>query len=142
MVVVVVSNEYKRVDLKSAPGGYVQIRPLPYGKKLERRDKSTKMSLEAQARGKKGEADVQKFELEQISTWAAGFDFAYCIGEHNLTDQNKNKLDFSDPRVLNHLDPKVGQEIEAALAEINGDEEENLEDFLNPPTSTSEAVGS
>lgn len=138
---VVDPNSYERVELKSAPpDGYVMVRPLPYGLKLERRDKATKMSMEAASgKGKKqSQDDTQKIELETLSSWSTAYDFSHCIGEHNITDANGNVLELGNPMVLKLLNPKIGSELEKILSELNDDEdEESMEDFTKRLTSSS-----
>lgn len=146
--------EPQRYDLtKSLPatngneGGFIMARPLPFGMKLERRDKSLKMSMEQKStpRGKnrrRTQEDVQKIDLETYNSWAFAFDAAYCITDHNLTDVNDVPLDFTNPMTLKILDPKIGQEIEEILAELNGDEDEDeLADFTKSHTSLSPDEG-
>lgn len=139
------TSKYTRYDLKTLPptdsedGGYIMARPLPYGMKLSRRDKATRMSME-QAVGRPGQknAQVSKIEIDTLSELSAQHDFAYCIGDHNITDENGNKLDFSNPMVLKSLDPRLGSEIERILADINGDDDElYAEDFTNQSTTSS-----
>lgn len=142
-VVTVDPNNSEKFPLKTAPkdpndpndeDGWVQLRPLPYGKKLQRRDGMSKMSMKAQS--KKG--DDGAIELQSFNDWAVGFDFAYCIVDHNLTDSNKVKLDFTKPMSRNLLDPKVGSEIEKLINSLNEDEdEESLEDFLSRSNTSS-----
>lgn len=116
--------------------GWVQLRPLPYGKKLQRRDGMSKMSMKAQSG--KGKGTDGEIELQSFNVWAVGFDFAYCIVDHNLTDANKVKLDFTKPMSRNLLDPKVGSEIEKLINSLNEDEdEESLEDFLQRSSTSS-----
>lgn len=108
---VVDPTHFERVELKSAPpDGYAMVRPLPYGLKLERRDKATKMSMEAASgkKGKQSQDDTQKIELETLSSWSTAYDFSHCIGEHNITDANGNVLDLGNPMVLKLLNPKIG----------------------------------
>lgn len=139
-------NEYQRFDLKSAPpDGFVMARALPFGMKQERRDKAMQMTMEqrTEKRGKNRrrvvEDDVQTINLKTLSEWSTQFDFAYCIGEHNLTDQNGHSLDFTNPMTFKILNPKIGSEIEQILLELNEDEdEESLEDFIKLSTSSSE----
>lgn len=139
-------NEYQRFDLKSAPpDGFVMARALPFGMKQERRDKAMQMTMEqrTEKRGKNRrrvvEDDVQTINLKTLSEWSTQFDFAYCIGEHNLTDQNGHPLDFTNPMTFKILNPKIGSEIEQILLELNEDEdEESLEDFIKLSTSSSE----
>lgn len=138
---------YERYDLKTLKAdpnkagdedGYVMLRPLPFGMKLERRDKATKMSMEAQTGRSRGEDQPQKFELETLSKWSRAYDFKHCIGEHNLTDVNGNKLDFGNPLTLGLLAPKVGSELESLVDALNEDEsEESLEDFIERSTTAS-----
>jgi len=129
----------ERFELKSAPAdpndpndesGFIVLRPLPYGMKLTRRDKATKMMMRSNpAQAKKAQAE-STVELESQTEWAVAFDFANCIIDHNLTDQNQRKLDFSRPLDLKLLNPKVGSEIERLINSLNEDEDElMLEDF-------------
>lgn len=139
-------NKYERFELKTLKAdpsvagdenGYVMLRPLPFGLKLERRDKATKMSMEA-ATGKGRSEDTQKFELETLSKWSRAYDFKHCIGDHNITDVNGVKLDFGNPMTLQLLDPKLGSELESLIDALNEDEsEESLEDFIERSTSQS-----
>lgn len=147
MPVATVSVEAQRYELKSVEGGYIMARPLPYGMVLERRDKGTKMSMEQEIqRGKRNrsrnqnEPEVQKIELETLSSWTAQHDFAYCIVDHNLTDAKNVKLDFASPMAIKALDPRIGGEIERILLELNEPEEdeETMESFTTPPTSSSQ----
>jgi hypothetical protein len=137
-------DEYEKYDLKTLPGAYVMLRPLPFGQKLARRDRATQMSMEQKVeRGRRGrkvaESDVQTIKLETLSEWSTLFDFSHCIGEHNLEDANGNKLDMGNAMTLQILDPKVGSEIEALISNLNDDEdEESLEDFIERSTSSSE----
>lgn len=159
-IVTVDPNASEKFALKTAPAdpndendedGWVQLRALPYGKKLTRRDKSTKMKMQAQGSGK-GKNETQDIELESLNEWAVAYDFAYCIVDHNLTDQNKVKVDFAKPFALSLLDPKVGTEIEKLINSLNEDEDElSMEDFLglsksslteDSSDSTAPAVGS
>lgn len=153
MPVATVTNEALRYDLKSLPpangeeGGYIMARPLPYGMKLARRDKATRMRMEqemptgnrAQRRAAAKEQQTQKIELDMQSEWAAQHDFAYCIVEHNLTDVNGTLLDFTKPMAFKSLNPKVGEEIERILSDINDeeDDEETLETFTKLSSSSS-----
>lgn len=137
-------EEYQRFELASAPpDGYVMLRPLPYGMKLSRRSKATKMMMRSQApvKGQKQVQTDQIFELESMDEWAVAHDFGYCIGDHNLEDSKGNKLDFANPMTLKLLDPRVGSEIERLIDDLNNEEgEESLEDFLARSTSSSEDV--
>lgn len=147
-VVTVDPQNSQKFELKTAPkdptdptdeDGWVLLRPLPYGMKLKRRDGMSKMSM------RQGKTSDGEIELQSFNDWAVGFDFAYCIVDHNLTDANKTKLDFSKPMSRNLLDPKVGSEIERLINSLNEDpDEESLEDFLqrSNTSSTTESTDS
>ena len=128
----------EKINLKSLEGAYVRLKSMPFGKKLERRDKATRMSMMMEAENrKKGKKDEPtEVKLDILNRWSTAFDFAQCIGEHNLTDDNDKPLDLSNPDVLDILDPRVGTEIEALIADLIGDDEE-LTDFTLPATSSS-----
>lgn len=131
-------NHFEREELTSLDEAYIMVRPLPYGMKLQRRDKATRMYMEANPGKKKKDAEneVQRFELETMNEWATLFDFSYCIGEHNLEDAKGALLDFTSPMTLKILDPKVGSELERILGKYNEeDSEEELEDFIKRHTS-------
>ena len=135
-------SAYERKDLKSLQGAYIMVRPLPYGKKLERRDKATRMFMESEVKSGKSqrqvETEMQRFELETLNKWARVFDFSYCIGDHNITDVNGQNLDFSSPMTYNTLAPRIGDEIEEILDSINNAEDDGDEDTFTPlPLSSS-----
>jgi hypothetical protein len=140
-VVTVDPGDYDRFPLTSAPAdpndpndedGYIMARPLPYGMKLKRRDRSSKMTM----RGDKKDASL---ELGSFIEGNVKFDFGYCIGEHNLKDKNGNLVDFTQPTAFALLDPRVGDEIESILNKINGDEdEEDASDFQRQSSSSSQ----
>lgn len=134
-------TEYERFDLKHAPpDGYVMLRQLPYGLKLERRDKATRMRMIAEApKGGRGAVGKQELEFETYSEWSQHFDFSYCIGDHNLTDPNGTPLDFTKPMTMKLLSPIIGSEIERYINQLNEDpDEETLEDFDKRSTTLSE----
>lgn len=149
-IVTVDPADFERFDLKTAlkdpndptdEDGYIMLRPLPYGMKLTRSDKALRMSMRAQGpqdHKKKGEQD-QTIDLQTAQEWTAHFDFSYCIGDHNLTDKNKVKIDFTKPMALKLLNPKVGTEISDLIDALNQDEdEESAEDLVRRATSYSE----
>lgn len=143
-IVTVNPEEYERFDLKTAPpDGYVMLRPLPYGMKLSRRSKATRMMMRSQPgmnSGKSAQQQEQVFEVESMDEWAVAFDFQYCIGEHNLQNRDGTIIDFSkQPQMkIKLLDPKVGTEIERLIDALNNDEdEESLEDFLKRQSTSS-----
>lgn len=161
-IVTVDPEQYERFELKTAPAdpndpndenGYVMLRPLPYGMKLSRRSKATRMMMRSQPAQSRKQAQSQEqvFEVESMDEWAVAFDFQYCIGEHNLKARDGKLIDFqtNTHMKIKMLDPKVGTEIERLIDALNNDEdEESLEDFLRrsgtsstDETSSSETAG-
>ena len=149
-VVTVDPEDFTRYELKSAPkdpndpndeDGYVYLRPLPYGMKLTLRDGAIKqrMLVKQPGRSRKNEKqEDQAIELDTVSEWASHYEMAYCIGKHNLTDSNKELVDFTSPMSLKSLDPRVGTEIEKLLFDLNQDEDdESIEDFLKRSSTSS-----
>lgn len=144
-----ISTETERFELESLSGGFVELKPLPYGGVLTRRESAMKMSMEQtgnraarRGRGHAKDADSNsgKIDVELLQRWARAYEFRHCIVDHNLTDKNDKKLDFSNAMTLDILNPKVGTEIERLLDEINGEEsEEDLENFISSATNSSEA---
>jgi hypothetical protein len=142
-----VSTDTERKDLESLPGGYVEVKPLPYGGVLTRRESAMKMSMEQtggnraarRRRAQDGKDDSGKIDVELLQRWARAYEFKHCIVDHNLETRDGQKLDFGNPMTLDVLNPKVGVEIERILDEINGeDTEEELENFIKSATTSSE----
>lgn len=139
------TSESERRELKSLPGAYIRVRPLPYGMKLERRDKATRMFMESEGAPAKGNRknnnaskETTRLELETLNKWSAFYDFQYCIVEHNITDTNERVLDFTKRMDFESLSPKIGSEIERILDEINNEDEDfDEEDFTRLPSSSS-----
>lgn len=142
-VVTVDPKEYQRFELETAPpDGYVMLRPLPYGMKLSRRSKATKMMMRSQPAQSRKQAQQQEqvFEVESMDEWAVAFDFQYCIGEHNLQMADGNLINFQDrtTMAIKLLDPKVGSEIERLIDNLNNaEDEESFEDFLKQQSTSS-----
>lgn len=142
-------NKFIRYELKTAKknpddpndeDGFVMLRPLPFGMVLDRQDKTLSMRMKArrpQDRKKKGgEDELPDIDLKNLNRDATEYDFKYCIGDHNLTDINGVKLDFSNPLIFSVLDPRIAQEISGYIDELNNPEDaEDAEDFIRRATS-------
>jgi len=111
---VVNTQETLRFDLKSCPGGYVVLRRLTYGQYLQRREMAAKMQFS----GKPGSGDVQG-ELAAANRKVVEFEFANCIVEHNLEDNDGNILDFRQAWSVQAIDPRIGEEIGSHIDEMN-----------------------
>jgi hypothetical protein len=118
------SENVERHELKTAPpDGFVVVRRLSYGQVLQRRS-MMKLEVAAGGKGKSLEGELaladQKYTL---------FDFQHCIVEHNLEDPSGRKLNLGTLHDLVQLDPKIGQEIEEILSELNDLDDKDEEDL-------------
>lgn len=125
-----ISDEVIRKDLKSLKGAWVDLRPLPFGQMLERRDRASRMSMQTGQRGKDNKVDI-----DTMQTITRQYEFENCIVDHNLEDRAGVKLNFSNPATLRLLHPKVGGEIEGYIDELN-QPDEDLEDFTSAPSDS------
>lgn len=126
-----ISDEVIRKDLKSLPGAWVDLRPLPFGQMLERRDRASRMSMETGQKGKNNKVDI-----DTMQTVSRQYEFMHCIVDHNLEDRSGVKLNFSNPQTISILNPKVGGEIETYIDDLN-QPDEDVEPFTNVPPDSS-----
>lgn len=115
-------TETEKHELKSCEGGFIIVRRLTYGEKLERRAMVSNMKIEAQ----KGKKDFSG-EMQLVNEQATVFDFQKCIVEHNLDDDNDQPLNFSKISDIKRLDPRIGEEIDQVLSDLNNFEEDEGE---------------
>lgn len=113
------SIEVVRRELTTCPGAWVEIRRMTYGQKLERQN-MLKLGIEMNSRSK----DV-KGELAMANKEATYLDFKNCIVDHNLFKdaEETQKINFSSRMDIDFLDPRVGEEIDKYLNELNNFEE-------------------
>lgn len=126
-----ITQEAERVELKTCPDGWVDVRQLPYHEMLVRRDKGGKLFFDQQQEG--------RVEITTLQAWARAYEFEHCIIDHNLEDEDGNKLDFKNPLTLKVLDPRIGQEIEEVIDRLHN-LETDIKDFPSPSSSSSEDV--
>lgn len=132
-----VDLEGHRLELKTCPGGYVVIKQLPFGDVLKRRDRAMKYSQDIDG-SKKADAATQ-ININILNEASRRFDFQHCIIDHNLEDDNGNKLNFNNPATLDILDPRIAHEIELEIDKLNQDFDE--EDFTMPSEATLKKAG-
>ena len=113
------SVETVRRELESLEGGFVILRRLTYGQKLQRKN-MTKLAIDMNSKSK----DL-KGELEMASREATLQDFKNCIVDHNLFKDAEEtvKVNFANQMDVEFLDPRIGEEIEKYIDEINNFEE-------------------
>jgi hypothetical protein len=68
--------------------------------------------------------DEAEMYMKMIRRRITEMDFEQCIVDHNLTDSTGRKLNLADPATLDILDPRVGEEIEKYIDELNNLENE------------------
>lgn len=130
MPVAVAIDAPQRFTLKTLPkdeslpspqgdAGYVVLKRLSHGDKMTRRSFTSKMTVKA----KRGQKDVES-ELDAFNEKTDLFDFANCIVEHNLTDEQGNKLDFRRAEHVRMLDGRVAEEISTLMDKLNNFEDD------------------
>lgn len=110
-------------DLKTLEGGWIDLKRMNYGQKLERAQMATDMQLEMT----KG-AKTQKANIDIMQRVVTVFDFKNCVADHNLfeDDEEQIKIDFTRPNVVDKLDPRVGDEIASLIDDMNNFEDSDL----------------
>lgn len=124
----VATQDTTRVDLKSCPGGFVELRKLSYGEILKRREISSEATAPL---GQKNSDTPTEMRLHIAILKTQQYDFSKCIIDHNLEDENDRKLNLASPSDFQKLDPKVAQEIEYYIDQLNQPED------LTPLATTS-----
>lgn len=122
-------NDTETFDLKSVAGGSVTLRRMTYGQKLARQEQAVKMTMEQ----KKGRSSTDsKMSMDMLQHAATVFDFRACIVDHNLEDENGQKLNLTQVHQIDSLDPRIGEEIAILINDMNNFEA-NMEesDFPN-----------
>jgi hypothetical protein len=114
-------QDTQRFDLKSVAEGYIVLKRMTYGQIVQRRA-MTKLSIDTSGRSK----DI-KGELAMASREVTQFEFKNCIVEHNLEKADGDKLNLGSPVDFEMLDPRVGQEIEKRISEMNNFEDDDQE---------------
>lgn len=108
----------QKFDLKTLPEGFVVLRRMSYGQVLQRR-MFTKLEIESS-----GKSRDFRGEMAMTNVKVTAFEFQHCVVDHNLEDKDGRKLDLTKPADFNKLDPRVGQEIEGYISEMNNFEED------------------
>jgi hypothetical protein len=102
---------------------------------LKRRDMAAKFMQEFA----QGNAP-NRITIDIMNEVSRKYDFANCIMDHNLEDEQGNKLDFSNSLVLDILDPRIAAEIEDEIDKLNLTDIDQ-ENFTTPVESSSTAIG-
>lgn len=108
----------KHYDLNTCPGGFVELRHMSYGEKLQRQQLALKMQMTS-GKGKDFEGEMQLANAEVTQ-----FEFSKCIVDHNLEDESGRKLNLTNVLDINKLHPQIGEEIDTYISEMNNYEVE------------------
>lgn len=127
MPVAVNLAEVKEFELKSLPDGKVTLKRMNYGDSVQRRA-MMKLSFTSSSKSKdfQGEMAMASVDIQQ-------FEFMKCIVDHNLTDVDDRKLNLNSTTDMVKLDPRVGQEIEELISDMNNFNADDKEG--NSPTA-------
>jgi hypothetical protein len=111
--------EPERHDLKTLPEGFVVLKRLTYGQKLERK------AMASIAQAETGRGQNMKMQIAMVNEQAQLYDFTHCVVDHNLEGDDGNKLNFADINAIRSLDPRIGEEIERLMDKMNNFEEDD-----------------
>jgi len=121
----------ERKDLTTLPaadgveGGWVELRRLSYGEKLQKDAEAMKMRF-AMGDSMKDKTDINA-EVSIVNEIATLLEMQRCVVRHNLTtpvdpnDETKGErpIDFNKWSDMRELDPRVGEEISILIGEMN-----------------------
>ena len=124
-----VNTESTRFDLQTLPGGWVELRRMSFGQKNARVDIAMKMAFE----GSGGSSQDTKATMAASTEAATQFEFKSCIVDHNLyaDDAETVKLNLANSKDLQQLDPRIGEEIQTLITNMNNYEPEELSKLKN-----------
>jgi len=131
MPVGTVTGKPRHFELQSAPpDGYVEIRTMSYGESMERQDIVVKMTTETPRENPDGiQIGGEKVTWEMANFATSLFDFQKCVVGHNLTDEHGRQLNLTTAHDLRQLHPRIGQEIEGYMRELNSFTDKEKEQF-------------
>src|SRR5689334_21782955 len=99
VVATAIATETERIELESAPGGFVVVRRMTWGEKMYRTEMAGKLKIHGKA--KKGGDDTFG-EIDMMNAKVQMWEFANLIIDHNLERQDSAD---SPPRPLNFKNP-------------------------------------
>ena len=132
-----VSTETFHKELKSLPGGFVELRQLSWAEMMKRRDIASRMYADVSTKQGGATQETIRQYMEVVNVAIMEFEFKNCIVDHNLEDDDGNKLDFSNPMALQILNPKIGSEIDRYIEELNQEDESTVRPLDKQPISSS-----
>jgi len=133
-----ISTDTTRIQLKSCPGGWVDLRQLSWAEMMKRRDVASRMYADVSTKQGVATQDTLRQYMEVVNVAIMEFEFKNCIVDHNLEDDDGNKLDFSNPMALQILNPKIGAEIDRHIEDMNQEDDTTVAPLEKQPTSSSQ----
>lgn len=133
-----------RRELKTCPGGYVELRTLSFHEMHTRQDVAARMYQETKVKSGKAakvkEDETIRAYFDVMNVAVTEFEFRNCIVDHNLfvDDAETQQIDFTKPMHTWKLDPKIGAEIGRLIDELNQEsDEETVGPLETAPSSSS-----
>lgn len=133
----------ERFNLKTCPGGYVELRTLNFHEMQVRSDIAGRAYREVKMTNKnrpQTQEEIERAYFESMNVAVTEFEFRNCITDHNLfVDEAETQLiDFTKPMHSWKLNPKIGQEISDLITKLTQiDEEEDMAPLETARSSSS-----
>ena len=107
------------IDLKSVEGGWVDLRRMTYGQKLQRQSEA-KLGIDMSSKSK----DI-KGERAMVTKKAIYDEYKNCVVDHNLFKdfEETAKFNYANTQDVDFLDPRIGEEINKHISDLNNFEE-------------------
>ncbi len=130
-----ISTEPQHHDLKTCPGGFVELRRMSYGELMTSQDMAYQVSAKA---GQNSDDPEMAMNISRAAV--EEYQFRTCVVGHNLMDENDRVLDFKRKEDVHLLDGNVGQEISRLIGNIH-DWQKNFPNSETPSANGSSADG-
>jgi hypothetical protein len=121
-----ISTETVRKELKTCPGGFVELRQLSWAEMMKRRDIASRMYADVSTKQGNATPETIRQYMEVVNVAIMEFEFKNCIVDHNLENDDGVLLDFSNAMSLQILNPKIGSEIDRYIEELNQEDETSV----------------
>lgn len=105
----------EKISLKTLEEGWVVLKKMTYGELLRRRAMAAKL----QVQGGKSKSKGFTGEMDMANEMVTIYEFSHCVVDHNLEDDDGNKLNLSSDVHIRTLDPRVGEEISQLIDKQN-----------------------
>jgi hypothetical protein len=107
--------EPQTVDLRTCPGGFVELRRMTYGELMTSQD----LAYQIQMKASEVDPDAPEMGLNITRMAIIEYQLKTCVMNHNLEDEAGRHLDFRQSRDCHLLDANIGQEINDAIEKMH-----------------------